>query len=438
MHGELSKSEQRKREDSIVQILEKEMVQTLGCTDPAGIAYTAAYAKKHGRGKLLSVSGEISANIIKNAAAVCIPKTDGKYGIALAVALGAIGGNQEKELEVFSDITADHIHQAEDFIAKGQVNLSVSESSKKLYIRLTLQTEQDLVVVTVEDRYTNVTSLCVNENVIVFNQVKEQESEELSYDILSLKNILYFAEKVPLERLGIIQKAVEINMAIAQDGIEEKYGVSLGKNIQEFVQKGMMAEDYSSIAMMWTAAATDARMAGYNTPVISNTGSGNQGLASTVPVISIAEKMSVSYEKMIRAVTISSLVTIYIKSRLGFLSAACGATIAGVGTSCGVVYLLGGKENHMLMALKNVLGDVTGMVCDGAKAGCAMKVATCTHAAVMAALMAMKNDGIKGTDGIIDDEEERTIENFIQVATRGMEKMDHVILDIILKKYGSV
>jgi L-cysteine desulfidase len=195
-----------------------------------------------------------------------------------------------------------------------------------------------------------------------------------------------------------------------------------------------MAEDYASTAMMWAAAATDARMAGCDKPVISNTGSGNQGLASTVPVISIAKKMNADYEKMIRAVTISSLVTIYIKDKLGVLSAICGAVIAGTGTACGVVYLLGGGKEHMLTALQNTLGDIAGMLCDGAKAGCSLKVATCTNTGVMAAMMAMNNSGIKGTDGIVGFSESQTIDNFIKVATDGMNRVDRVILDIILKK----
>ena len=422
-------------QDIFIQILEKEMVPALGCTDPAGIAYAAAYARKYAKGKLLSVSGELSANIIKNAAAVCIPKTGGKCGIALAVALGAVGGAADKGLEVFSDLTEVHIQEAEDFIARGQVNLSVSQSSKKLYIRIVVKSEQAEAVVTVEDSYTNVTSVIID-NVTIFYKParKHRETENLPYDILSLKSILEFAEKVSLDKLEIIKKAVEMNMLIAQEGISKKYGVSVGKSIQDFILDGKMGEDYSSTAMMWTAAAADARMAGCDIPVVSNTGSGNQGLASTIPVISISKKMNVSYEKMVRAVTISSLVTIYIKDKLGLLSAVCGAVIAGAGSSCGVVYLLGGNEQHMVCALQSTLGDIAGMLCDGAKGGCAMKVATCTNTAVMAALMAMQCNGIKGTDGIVGYGEKQTIDNFIKVATDGMHKMDHVILDIILKK----
>lgn len=425
-------------QDAFIKILEKEMVPALGCTDPAGIAYAAAFARKHARGKLLSISGELSANIIKNAAAVCIPKTGGKCGISLAVALGAVGGDADKGLEVFSELSEEHIRDAEDYIVKGQVSLKVSQNSKKLYIRILVKTEQDETIVTVEDHYTNVTSLEVNNTTIFRKLGREQDqTEELPYNILSLQSILSFAEEVPLEKLSIIEKAVEMNMAIAEEGISKIYGVSVGKSIQDFIQDGKMGEDFSSVAMMWTAAATDARMAGCDIPVVSNTGSGNQGLASTVPVISISKKMNVPFEKMIRAVTVSSLVTIYIKDKLGLLSAVCGAVIAGAGTSCGVVYLLGGNANHMLCALRSTLGDIAGMLCDGAKAGCAMKVATCTNTAVMAALMAMQNNGIQGTDGIVGHDEEQTISNFIKIATDGMHKMDHVILDIILKKEES-
>lgn len=422
-------------QNEFVKILEKEMVPALGCTDPAGLAYAAAYAKNYARGKLISISGELSPNLIKNAAAVCIPGTGGKCGIALASAIGAVGGNAEMGLEVLAGITREKVREAEALLVNGKVGFKVSESPKKLYIKMTVSTEQDEVTIIIEDGYLGITSVEVNGE-IIFRKTPEEykEVEEIPYNILSLESILEFAEQVPLEKLEIIKRAVTMNMAIAEEGISKNYGVSVGKSIQNFVQEGKMTEDYVSTAMMWTAAATDARMAGCEIPVISNTGSGNQGLASTVPVISIARKMNADYEKMIRAVAISSLVTIYIKEKLGVLSAVCGAVIAGAGTSCGVVYLLGGGKDHMLAALQSTLGDVAGMLCDGAKAGCSLKVATCTNTGVMAAMMAMNNNGIKGTDGIVGYGEHQTIENFIKVATDGMNKMDHVILDIILKK----
>ena len=425
-------------QDEYIKILEKEMVPALGCTDPAGIAFAAAYARKYARGNLLEVTGELSTNIIKNAASVCIPKTGGKCGIYLAAAIGAIGGNADKGLEVLSDITEEDLKTAGEFITNGKISFSVSDNSKKLYMKLTVATNQDVVTITVEDSYTGVTSVILNHECI-FRIIPDEQTETamIPYSILTLASILDFTDEVPIEKLKIIEKAVKMNMEIAEEGISKTYGVSVGKNIWDFVQNGKMGEDFSSTAMMWAAAATDARMAGCDIPVISNTGSGNQGLASTIPVISIAKKMDAGYEKMIRAVTISSLVTIYIKDRLGVLSAVCGAVIAAAGTSCGVVYLLGGGIDHMLIALQNTFGDITGMLCDGAKAGCALKVATCTNTGVMAALMAMNNSGIKGTDGIVGYTEEQTLENFIKVSTDGMFEMDHVILDIILKKEES-
>lgn len=419
----------------IIALLEKEMVPALGCTDPAGIAFAAAFARSHGSGEIKRISCSLSANIIKNAAAVCIPRTNGRCGVALAIALGAFGGDPKWGLEVFSGITEDQIQIAESFIASGHLHLQVSDSEKKLYIKLEMETEKDLVEVLIQDSYTNIISLRVNgEDKIAADRSYSEKTAEKSYPELSLGTILAFAETVPLKKLKIIEKAAEMNMIIAEAGMSGDYGISVGRNIRESVEQGVLSEDYSTTAMMWVAAATDARMAGCDIPVISNTGSGNQGLASTIPVISLAKKMGADYEQMIRALTISSLVTIYIKNRLGFLSAVCGAVIAGTGTACGTAYLLGGREAELLSAMKSVLGDAAGMVCDGAKAGCSMKVATCTQAGVLAALLAVKGYGIQGTDGVVDKEEAKTIDNFIRVATSGMEGMDQVLLDIILKK----
>lgn len=422
-------------EDTFIGILEKEMVPALGCTDPVGVAYAAAYAKKYAGGELFSISGELSANIIKNAAAVVIPKTGGMCGISLAVALGAIGGNADKGLEVLADIRDDDVKRAKELIAAGRVDLRVSQSEKKLYMKIRVKTQENEATVTIGDSYTRVTSVVVNK-IEMFSANREDETDRSSheYDLLSLENILNFAEQVPLDKLKIIQKAVEMNLAVAEEGLSGDYGVSAGKSIHGYVKDGKLGEDLVNNAMMWTAAATDARMAGCEIPVVSNTGSGNQGLASTIPVIAVAKKINTSYEKMIRAVAISSLITIYIKNKMGILSATCGAVIASAGTSCGVVYLLGGGKDNMVAALQSTFGNISGILCDGAKAGCALKVATCTNAGVLAALLAMDNHGIKGTDGIVGLDEEKTISNFIQVAQEGMNGADKVILDIILKK----
>jgi len=428
-------------EKMFIDILEKEMVPALGCTDPVGVAYAAACAKKYVEGVIISITGDISVNIIKNASAVCIPKTGGKCGVSLALALGAIGGNPERGLEVLSDIIEEDIEKAEKLINRGIVQVNVSENPKKLYMRVTLQTDQDEAIVIIEDTYTSITSITVNGKMIFSDEPKEDccknnddIKNEIFYGDLSLESILNFAETVAIDKLEILQTAVKMNMAIAEEGLAKDYGVSVGRSIQSFVETGKMDKGIVSHAMMWTAAATDARMAGCDIPVMSNTGSGNQGLASTIPVISIAKKMEVPYEKMVRAVAISSLVTIYIKNKLGALSAVCGAVIAGAGTSCGVVYLLDGTADNMLAAMQSTLGDVAGMICDGAKAGCSLKVATCTNTGVLSALLAMENRNIKGTDGIVGYGETQTIDNFIKISTEGMDKMDNTILEIILNK----
>ena len=435
-----------------IKILEKEMVPALGCTDPVGVAYAAACARSFLKGNVLSVHGELSTNIIKNAAAVCIPRTGGKCGVGLALALGALGGDSEKGLEVLAGIDAEVLRMAEAMLERGAVTLALSDNPKKLYMKVTVTTDDGKAVTVIEDSYTNVKEIVVNGDLLFTNKhhsLSGADAETFSddshcagipdslYSVLSLESILAFAREVPIEQLGIIEEAIRMNVEIAEEGFANEYGVSLGRSIREYVANGRMGEGLASTAMMWVAAATDARMAGCDMPVMSNTGSGNQGLASTIPVISIAKSLGASHEDTVRAVTISSLVTIYIKERFGLMSAVCGAVIAGVGTSCGIVYLLGGGSAAMLAALKSMFGDLSGMLCDGAKAGCAMKVATCTNTGVLAALIAMDNKGIQGTDGIVGRDENQTIDNFIQIATQGMNGMDNVILDIILKKEDS-
>lgn len=437
---------------AFIELLEKKMAPALGCTDPAGIAFAASCARSFLTGKVLSIYGEFSTNIIKNAAAVCIPRTGGKCGVTLALALGALGGESEKGLQGLSGIDGETLRLAEAMIQRGDVSLAVSENPKKLYMKVTVTTAEGEATVVVEDDYLNVMEVIVNG---VFLQGSKRASfsdscvdtfsppashigiSESANPVLSIETILSFAREVPIEELKIIEQAIDMNVEIAEEGLANEYGMSLGRKIREYVADGKMGEGLAASGMMWVAAATDARMAGCDLPVMSNTGSGNQGLASTVPVISIARKLGSPREEMVRAVTISSLVTIYIKEKFGVMSAVCGAAIAGAGTSCGVVYLLGGGNSAMVTALKSVLGDLAGILCDGAKAGCAMKAATCTSAGVLAALMAMDNTGIPETDGIVGRDEHQTIDNFIRIATQGMNGMDNVILDIMMKKEAS-
>lgn len=425
--------------NSFTEILEHELVPALGCTDPAGVAYASAYARQYLRGDLVKVHGEISVNVIKNAAAVRIPRSGGKYGIAMALALGALAGNPDSSLEVFSELLPTDVELAETMVSNGGVTYSIADVPEKLFISVTVTTMEGTASIVIRNQYSNVVDLVVNGIKVLHKADAPGESDtDLSYEKLSLANIISYAENAPMERLSMIEEAIRINMAIAKEGLSKEYGISAGKSIKKYIENGSMGSGLVGTAMMWVAAATDARMAGCDMPVISNTGSGNQGLASTVPVVSVALTLQSTYQTMVRAVAISSLVTIYLKSRLGALSAVCGAVIAGAGTGCGTVYLLGGRREQMLITLNSTLGDIAGMLCDGAKAGCAMKSATCINTGIVSALMAMDQKGIEGSDGIVDYVEEKTIDNFVRIAKDGMGNLDQVILDIILKKGGAV
>lgn len=422
--------------DKIIGVLEEELIPALGCTDPIAIAYAAALAKKYSKGEIEEVNCILSTNIIKNASAVCIPGTSGRYGVALAAALGAIAGNADLGLQSLKEINESDVNNALELIDKELIHINAADNGKALYIKIELKTDMEEAVVVIEDSYMNVVYISVDDEVHINKTVSKstiKKQTEVSTDF-SLKKILDFANTVPLEDLGIIEEAINLNLKVAEEGISDDYGLSVGKTIKKSIEAGHLCEDLSSVSMMWTASAVDSRMAGCELPAMSNTGSGNQGIAATVPVAAVGKKLNKDREAIIRAVTISNLVTIYIKSKLDLLTSVCGATIAATGASCGVVYLLGGGEKQMEYALHNTLGNVAGMLCDGAKASCSLKIATCTNAGVQAALLALNNISIKESDGIIGKNEKDTINNFVDIVHKGMMMADDVILDIIMKK----
>lgn len=424
--------------EKFIRILDQQLVPALGCTDPVGVAYGAACARSYISGKILSIEAELSVNIIKNASAVCIPRTEGRCGVGLALALGALGGNFFKGLEVLADLKPEHIGQAEEMLEEQRVSVRVADTEQTLYIRVILRTEEGQAEVVIEDSYLNVTSVRVNGSLVLVSGAACEEDQgkeaEVDYEILSLSSILEFVSQADEEQLTRVGQAIDMNLAVSQAGQEKDYGMVSGRSIQRKMSEGFLSGDWINQALVKTMAAVDTRMAGADLPVMSNTGSGNQGLACTLPVICVANFWNKSRLEMMRAVAISCLTAVHIKEKLGVLSAVCGAVIAGAGTACGVVYLMGGDDGCMVRAMKTVLGDVSGMMCDGAKAGCAMKVATCTHAALLAAVLAMEGKGIEATDGIVGEEEQQMIDNFIQVSKDGMADMDRVVLDIILKK----
>ncbi|MCB8814280.1 L-cysteine desulfidase family protein [Desulfosporosinus shakirovi] len=421
--------------------LEKELVVTLGCTEPMAIAFAAALAKKHVKGEIItSVRVLASANVLKNAMAVAIPGAQG-CGVDLAAALGVIAGDFAKGLEVLEGLTPRDVENAKTMIEQGKVMVGIADTSKKLYVEVIVKTPQSYARVVVADEHTQVVLVEVDGNLLI-NRLSADESgasetgdsgrSEDSF--ITIDSIWEFVQRAQISDLTIIKKAIELNTSVGLEGLLNAYGLEVGKTIKNSVGKGMLSDDLITHAMALTAGASDARMSGCTMPVMSNSGSGNQGISATLPVVAAGEKLQVSREQLIRAVTLSNLIAIYIKLKIGRLSALCGATASGTGASCGIAYLLGGGKAEIRSAIQNMQGNTTGMFCDGAKAGCALKLSTCTSAAVQSAIMAVEGKTIQATDGIIESTAEQTIENLGRLANDASYEVDRVILDIMVQK----
>lgn len=421
--------------EKFLKILDKELVIALGCTEPIAIAFAAAMARKHVKGdKVEEVKVFASSNVIKNAMSVNIPGT-GSSGINLAAALGSIVNKAEKNLEVLNGLEKEDIENAKSMIKEGKVYIDIAKTPQKLYIEAIVKTEQSNARVIIEDTHTNITLIEVDGQTVYCNSSDcAVEENDVDYSILNIDTILDFVQEYDMKKLEIIKQSIELNKVIGIEGLNNPYGLQVGRTIYNQMNKGLIAEDVANYAMALTAAGSDARMAGCTLNVMSNSGSGNQGITATLPVYAVWERLKFSEDKLMRAVTLSHLITIYIKSKFGRLSAICGATVASTGASCGIVYLLGGDKNSIKASIQNMMGNVTGMLCDGAKAGCALKVSTCTNAAVHSAILAIEGISIKSTDGIIENDAERTIDNLCALGNEGTREADKIILDIMLQK----
>ncbi|MGZ7067159.1 MAG: L-cysteine desulfidase family protein [Methanobacterium sp.] len=418
---------------NFLNILNKELVIAVGCTEPISIAYAASLAQIYLKGKEISnIKVLASKNVVKNAMAVTIPGTD-SCGIPLAASLGAIAGNADKELEVLSNLNSIHIKNAKEMINKGKVTFELSKSPKKFYVEVIIENNASKSRVIIEDSHTNITLIEADGEVIKKTET-EKINEKQNLEFLNLNSIYDFIETVEINELNFITDSIEMNLKICKEGLNNQYGLQVGGTIKTGINNDILSHDMASYAVALTAAGSDARMSGSSLPVISNSGSGNQGISATIPVVVAAEYLNADTDKLLRSVTLSHLITIYIKSKFGRLSTLCGATVSATGACCGITYLLGGEKTEIEFAIQNMIGNVAGILCDGAKPGCALKVATCTNAAILSAQMAIQGIKIDSTQGIIEDDAEKTIENFCKLGNLGMSKADEIILDIMLKK----
>lgn len=418
---------------AISKILTEQLVPALGCTDPAGIAFCAAVAAEYAEGNIEKIHGAFSGNLIKNVAAVTIPGSGGLCGAKLAMALGAVCGNPDKKLEVLEGITPQQVAEAASLEDSGKVTVSLADSDSVLYMQITVTTDRNTATATVKDGYTDIKNITVNgREILEEKDCHISDCEGLEYDLLDLKNIIDFADNAELELMRQAEKAIEMNEELARAGLEK--GAGAGCIIRERMAGADCSNNLAYSASMLAAAGVDARMAGYPLPAMSNTGSGNQGIVCTMPVVGAARAIAASWDRTVRATALSCLISIYIKKRIGPLSTVCGCVVAGTGAACGIAYLKGGGRKELLDAMKNMFGNVAGLICDGAKASCALKAATCINAACMASELAMAGFGLDHTNGIVGREEADTIDYFVRTSKEGLSNMDGIVLDIIMNK----
>ena len=420
---------------SMTEVMKKEIVCALGCTEPSAVALAVAKARETLGMEPEYVYVGVSGNILKNAMSVGIPGTDLK-GIEIASALGCLAGKSELGLEVLSGITEEDIHRAQEFLKQGRVHIQLQENCKeRLYIEAKCISGDKNAVAIIEKFHTNVSSVCRNDEVIYLHTEGANEKQESGSYQLTFHEIFEYVRTVELSELSFLEEVIRVNTRIADEGLQNKYGMAVGKNLYkraEVVGDGKV--DFQTYVVSYAAAAADARMAGCSLPVMATTGSGNQGLTASLPVIAAARWLKSDKEQMFRALAISELVTIHVKEYIGKLSALCGCAIAAsIGSACGITYLMGGDDSKMIYAVQNMIADISGLICDGAKSGCALKIATSAAAAVQCAYLAMEEVQVPGCDGIVSENVEQSVKNLGKLGNMGMLTTDHVILNMMLE-----
>jgi len=419
-----------------INIFNKEVVPALGCTEPIATALAAATSARNLGKEVEKIELFLSGNIIKNGMGVGIPGT-GMVGLKIAAALGVTGGNSEKLLEVLNGVSSVDIELAKKMVIEEKVSITKKDNVDKLYIEAKCTNGENYARTLICGAHTNVVLEDVDGKVIsqkscnAFSEKEESEITDIVEHKMTVEGIWEFVNNVPLDEISYVLKGAELNRTIGLEGLIGDYGLQVGKTLRQNIVKGFISDDMSNWAMTLTAAAADARMAGSILPVMSNSGSGNQGITVMLPILAACERLHCSKEKLVRALYLGNLIAIHLKEYMSKLSALCGVVTAATGASCGITYLLGGNLQQIGYSIKSMIGNISGMICDGAKAGCSLKVSTAVSAALQSAFLAIENIEISEFDGIIEKDIEKTIQNLAQVVSEGMEETDKVILDIM-------
>ena len=424
-----------KIEKPLLYIVKHDVVPALGCTEPISLALASATAAKYLGKTPERIEAKVSPNLMKNGLGVAVPGT-GMVGLPIAAAIGALGGNPDGGLEVLKHITPEQVIAAKTMLEQKLVSVDIHQTEHILYSESTLFADNDYVKVAIQDQHTNVILIEKNGE-IIFQKVEDECTNCDPYEVfkqISAREIFEFSNAVELEKIRFISQSAELNRALSDEGLRENYGLHIGRTLRKQVGSGLISDDLLSKIMIETTAASDARMGGATLPAMSNSGSGNQGIAATMPVVVVADYLKVNEEKRIRALFLSHLMAIYIHSKLPKLSALCAVTTASMGSCAGIAYLLTGKFETASMGICNMIGDISGIICDGAANSCAMKVSTSVASGYKSVLMAMDETHVTGNEGIVEHDLDRTIDNLCAIASKSMQHIDRQVIEIMVSK----
>ncbi len=425
---------------AIIRMLKHGVVPAIGCTEPICVALATCRATEELGRMPVTIEARLSANILKNAMGVGIPGT-GMVGLPIAIALGASIGKSEYGLEVLRNVTPEAVEEARAYIGKGGIRITLDETTKeKLSVDVEV-TDADgnrasTIIAREHTHYIYISRNGIASFETSLSSAADNAAAEGDKCVsLSLRKVYDFAMTAPVEDIAFIDEASRLNMEAARRSLEGNYGHCLGKTLSRPLGKGIMGESIFSHILSSTGCACDARMAGAMIPVMSNSGSGNQGICATNPVVVFARENHNTAEELRRALVLSHLTAIYIKQHLGALSALCGCVVAATGSSCGITYLMGGGYEQVTFAVKNMIANLTGMICDGAKPSCALKLTTGVSTAVLSALLAMQGNCVSPVEGIIEDDVDRSIRNLVSIGADSMNETDKRVLDIMTHKH---
>lgn len=426
---------QQSERTQILELIKREVIPAIGCTEPVAVALAVAKAVEILGAIPEKINVSLSPNVLKNAMGVGIPGT-GMVGLPIAIALGAIVGKSHYGLEVLKDITEEALQRAKQMIEARCINIELNEQvAEKLYIEVKCVHNKDVASTIIIQDHTNIVYASRNNEVLIdikqpSDIAKKQDNKlELCFD-----KVYEFALETPLDELYFILKAAELNKIAAVESRKGDFGHSVSKTVNSSSHHYIMGDSIYTRMMATTAAACDVRMAGAMIPVMSNSGSGNQGIAATLPVVVFAEETAKSNDELTRALIMSHLLVIYIKQNLGKLSALCGAMIAATGSAAGITYLMGGSRQQIAYSIINMIGNLTGMICDGAKPSCALKVSSSVSTATISAIMAMDNRVVSSLEGIADEDVDKTIRNLTSIGSEAMTETDKMVLKIMTSK----